>query len=150
MAPMSIPQQPLEVDEPMKAAIAGAFDSRNFITVGYIGPDGYPHLSRRGTVQPFGPQQLALWVRKREDGLAKAIADHPQLTLFYIDLAGGPQLYTFYGRASVSSDPAVAEQVFTNSPEREQGQDPERQGVPIIVDLERVEALGARTFLMVR
>ena len=84
----------LEIDDDMKAAIGGAFQSGNFVTVGYVGDDGWPRLSRRGTVQVLGSQELALWARKRDEGLAKAIIARPELTLFYMDLSK-PQLYTF-------------------------------------------------------
>jgi hypothetical protein len=30
---------PLEVDQDMRTAIGGAFESRNFVTVGYLGDD---------------------------------------------------------------------------------------------------------------
>jgi hypothetical protein len=138
---------PLEVDQDMRTAIGGAFESRNFVTVGYLGDDGYAHISRRGTVQVYGDQQLALWARKRDDGLARAVASRPELTLLYVDMRV-PQLYTFYGKAEVSSDPRVADTVYANSPERERAQDPERAGVPVIVELERIEALGASRFVM--
>jgi hypothetical protein len=143
------PYLALDVDQDMRAAIGGAFESRNFVTVGYVGDDGYAHISRRGTVQVYGDQQLALWSRKRDDGLARALASRSELTLLYVDMTV-PQLYTFYGRAKVSSDPSVADTVYANSPERERAQDPQRAGVPVIVELERIEALGARRFVMMR
>jgi hypothetical protein len=140
---------PLTLDDEMKAAIGAAFASGNSLTVGYVGDDGWPHISRRGTVQVLGSQQLALWARKPDDGLARAMASHPEVTLFYIDLTI-PQLYTFYGRGKVSADEDVRDVVYEGSPPREQARDPERQGVPVVVELERIEALGARKFLMVR
>jgi hypothetical protein len=97
----------------------------------------------------FGPQQLALWVRKLDEGLAQAVSVRPELTLLYADMSV-PQLYTFYGRGEISTDSTVAKTVFENSPEREQGLDPDRKGVPVVVELERIEALGARRFVQQR
>ena len=88
----------------------------------------------------FGPQQLALWIRKRDDGLAAAIASRPELTFFYMDVVERGVLYTFYGRGYVSDDPQVIDQVWEATPDREQAQDPDRAGVAIVVDLERVVA----------
>jgi len=139
----------LEIDDDMKAAIGGAFQSGNFVTVGYVGDDGWPRLSRRGTVQVLGSQELALWARKRDEGLAKAIIARPELTLFYMDLSK-PQLYTFYGRGLVTDDENVKNTVYDNAPQREQAQDAERKGVPVIVELERIEAGGKRSFVMQR
>ena len=92
----------------------------------------------------LGPQQLAIWVRKREDGLAKAMGAWPEITLFYVDLAERGVVYTFYGRGMVSGDSAVTDQVWAATPEREQAQDPERRGVALLVELERVVAQGIR------
>ena len=109
---------PLELDDDMKDAIGTAFESRNVVTVAYIGDDGWPHVSRRGSTQVFGPQQLAIWVRKRNDGLAKAVETRPQVTLFYLDLVGRGVVYTLYGHGRMSTDPAVNDQVWAATPER--------------------------------
>jgi hypothetical protein len=144
---------PLELDGDMRDAIGTAFESRNVVTVAYNGEDGWPHVSRRGSTQVFGPQQLAIWVRKRDDGLAKAVETRPQVTLFYLDLVERGVVYTFYGRGWVSTDPAVNDQVWTATPEREQAQDPERKGVALVVDLDRIVAQSRqpdRNFVMER
>src|ERR1700722_13611483 len=126
--------QPLEIDDAIKAAINGAFDARKFVTVAYVGADGYAHMSFRGTAQVFGPQQRAVWARKPDDGLGQAVLDRPQVTFFYADIAER-QFYIFYGHGHISSDEAIRNQVFDSSPEIEQSRDPERKGVAIIVDL---------------
>jgi hypothetical protein len=144
---------PLELDGDMRDAIGTAFESRNVVTVAYNGDDGWPHVSRRGSTQVFGPQQLAIWVRKRDDGLAKAVETRPQVTLFYLDLVERGVVYTFYGRGWVSTDPAVNDQVWAATPEREQAQDPERKGVALVVDLDRIVAQSRqpdRNFVMER
>lgn len=144
---------PLEFDDEIKDAIATAFDSGNYVTVAYNGDDGWPRVSRRGSTQVFGPQQLAIWVRKRDDGLAKAVETRPEVTLFYLDVVERGVAYTFYGRGRVSADPEVNDHVWESTPEREKAQDPERKGIALIVDLERVVAQGIkpeRNFVMER
>jgi hypothetical protein len=144
---------PLELDDEIRDAIGSAFDSGNFVTVAYNGEDGWPHVSRRGSTQVFGPQQLAIWVRKRADGLAKATESRPQITLFYLDLVERGVAYTFYGLGRVSADPGVNDRVWDSTPEPEKAQDPERNGIALIVELERVVAQGhrpERNFVMER
>jgi hypothetical protein len=119
--------RPLALDDEIRAAIGGAFDSLNC-----------------GSTHVYGPQQVAIWVRKREDGLAKAVETRPEVTLFYVDLVERGVAYTFYGRGRVTDDPEVADRVFAAAPEGEQAQDPERAGIPLIIDLERVVAQGRR------
>lgn len=144
---------PLELDDEITDAMATALDSGNVVTVAYIGDDGWPHVSLRGSTQVFGPQQLAIWVRKRDDGLAKVVGTRPEVTLFYMGMAERGVMYTFYGRGRVSEDPDVNDRVWQHTPEREQARDPERKGIALIVDLERVVARGRkpeRNFVMER
>jgi hypothetical protein len=144
---------PLELDDKITDAVTTAFDSGNVVTLAYNGDDGWPHMSRRGSTQVFGPQQLAVWVRKRDDGLAKAVATRPEVTLYYLDLVHRGVVYTFYGRAHVSFDPEINDRVWQHTPEREQAQDPERKGIALIVDLARVVAQGRapeNNFVMAR
>jgi hypothetical protein len=135
---------PLALDDETREAIDTAFDSGNYITVGYVDADGWAHVSRRGTTQVLDPQTLALWVRKPDDGLAVSITERPHVTLYYVDLVQRGVVYTFYGNAHVSDDPEVADRVWSASPERERAQDAERRGVAVIVELERVVARGRR------
>ena len=139
----------LRIDDDIKAAIGSAFQSGNYVTVGYVGDDGWPRLSRRGTVQVLGWQQLGLWARKRDTGLAQAIQARPQLTLLYADLSQ-PQLYTFYGRGVVADEEKLRNKVYDEAPQREQAQDPERKGVAVVIEVDRIEAGGLRNFLMER
>ena len=62
----------------------------------------------------------------------------------YLDLVERGVAYTFYGRGRVTDDPEVADRVFAAAPAGEQAQDPERKGIPLIIDLERVVSQGRR------
>jgi hypothetical protein len=136
--------RPLEFDDQIRDAIASALESGNVLTVAYNGDDGWPHVSRRGSTHVYGPQQLAIWVRKRGEGLAKAIEQRPQITLFYVDLLERHVAYTFYGRGRVSSDSEESDRVWAGTHQIEKDQDPERNGVPLIIDVERLVAQGMR------
>ena len=134
----------VQFNELIEDAVGTAFDEAQFITVAYTGDDGWPQVSRRGSTHVYGPGQIAIWVRKRDDGLAKAIERDSKVTLFYIDMAKRFQLLTFYGQAHVSNDQAVSDKVWENTPEREKAQDPEHKGIPLIIDVERVVAQGGK------
>jgi general stress protein 26 len=135
---------PLALDEEILEAVGSALETGNVITVAYVDADGWAHLSRRGTTQVLDDRTLALWVRKRDEGLAASIPERPEVTLQYFDLAQRGVVYTFYGHARVAHTPEVVEQVWNGSPEREQLQDPDRGGVAVVVDLVRVVAQGRR------
>jgi hypothetical protein len=80
--------------------------------------------------QVYGPQQIAIWVRKREDGLAKAVETRPEVTLFYLDVVERGVAYTFYGRGRVTDDPDVADRVFAAAPEASKFRIPSARASP--------------------
>lgn len=135
------PPVPVALDEVISAAINGALDNGTPIVAAYVDRAGQPQLSLRGTTQVFAPDQLAVWIRDRNGGLLRALPDNPRLTFFYRDPATRAN-YQIQGRGRVDDDPAVRDAVFDNSPEREQALDPERRGVAVVVDIDRVTGRG--------
>ena len=81
---------------------------------------------------------MALWIRDPQGGLVRALPDAPRLSFFYRD-PGRRTFLQIQGRGRVDSDPHVRDVVFDNSPEREQAIDPERLGVAVVVDVDRVQ-----------
>lgn len=51
---------------------------------------------------------------------------------------------TFYGHGVVTDDPEVLERVWAATPDREKAGDPQRQGVALVVELDRVVSQGKR------
>jgi hypothetical protein len=136
---------PLRLDDEIADAVRTAPENGRFVTVAYVGGDGYPHLSYRGSTHVCGPRQIAVWARSRDTGLAAGVRERPETTLF---LRVSGQTYVFYGRARVSADPAEGDRVYEAMPQGERDRDPEKRGVAVIVELERVEARGERNFVM--
>src|SRR5438105_12306671 len=103
-----------------------------------VDDDGQPHLSFYGTTQVLSSDQLALWVRNPSGGLLTRIVDHPRVALLYRN-APDRVNYQFHGRARTETDEAVRTQVFDNSPEIERSLDPDRKGVAVVIDVDRVQ-----------
>jgi hypothetical protein len=129
----------IELDEEIRQAVNGAFESRNPMVIGYVGDDGAPHLSFRGSTQVFGRDQLAIWVRNPKAGLPAAIQNHPKVTLLYRS-SEPRRLFTFTGRARI--DAGVNDVVYANSPKGERDRDPEKKGVAMVIDLDEVFGFG--------
>ena len=129
---------PLKLTDAMVEAVNGALMNHTPVVVAYVDGGGRPHLSLRGSVQVFGPDQLAIWVRNPEGGLVSAIPNNGHLALFYRDPAKRTT-YQFHGRARVDASEAVRDHVYTHTAEPERNLDPERGGVAIVVDLDLVE-----------
>jgi hypothetical protein len=112
------------------------------LALGYVDDDGYPAVSFRGSTQVYGPRQLAIWVRKPDDGFARAIATRPKVTLAYYGPGGpGPFFLSIRGRARVV--PSANDAVYAAIIEGERGQDPDRMGVAVLIDVETVRGFGA-------
>jgi hypothetical protein len=132
----------LAVDDTMAALIDGALDNRTAVIVAYVDADGVPHVSPRGTVQVWSPDQLAIWIRDPNGGLLRAIATNPNLSCFYRD----PKTrvaYELTGRARTTEDPDDRLRVFRQSPRVEQNLDPMMRGVAVVVDLDVVTGGGS-------
>jgi hypothetical protein len=132
---------PLALTDEVNAAVAGAFDNGTTMMLAYVDAGGEPHLSLRGTTQPFSPTQLAIWVRDRGGGFLAALPGHPHVALFYRDPATRAT-YQFAGRAHVEEDPGVRDRVYRSSPEPERNLDARCLGAAVVVDLDRVEGSG--------
>ena len=132
------------------AEIGGAYEAGRPVVIAYVGADGYPHMSYRGTAQVFGQEQLAVWARNPEGGLPASIGERPRVSLLYRDPTTR-QTYVFYGRARLAPDDLTRTQVYERAPQREQEMDPDRLGVAIVVDLDRVDGISPeRRFQMER
>jgi Pyridoxamine 5'-phosphate oxidase len=130
----------IEIDDDMKRTVNGAIESRHPMVLAYVGDDGAPHVSFRGSTQVFGADQLAIWVRNPNGGLVKAVQHQPQVALLY-GSADPPRLFTFEGRARI--DASANDIVYANSPKGERDYDPEKKGVAMIIDLDVITGFGA-------
>jgi hypothetical protein len=124
--------------------VDSAFERKAPLALAYIGPDGAPKMSYRGSVQAFGTNQLAMWNRTRAGGFLGAIESDPRVTFIGADHAKGAH-YLFEGRARIESDPEVRRRVYEASAEHERKVDAGMRGVAVIIELDRVQGgpLGA-------
>ncbi len=132
---------PIELGDEIARNVNSAYENGTPVVVGYVDSGGWARLSFRGTVQVFGPDRLALWARDPEGGLPRSIFERPQLTLLYRNPATR-QTYVFFGRARIAADEETRTRVYESSPQAEQDRDPDRGGVAVIVDLDRVEGVS--------
>jgi hypothetical protein len=132
----------LDLTGEIAAAIEGAALRGKAVVLGYNGENGYAGISFRGSTQVHGPRQLAVWSRKASGGLVDVIAERPRVSLLYYGgpEGPGPMFLSFHGEAHV--DPAANDEVYAKMIEGEQGQDPERNGVAVVIDVTEVSGFG--------
>ncbi len=115
------------------------------IPVAFVRDDGSPSVSFRGSTYVYSPTQLAIWARKRDEGLASAIAQRPRVSLVFFEYEGpGARYLAIEGRARVA--PEIGDEVYTSMIEPERQQDPEKQGVPVLVEVDSVAGAGKDGF----
>jgi hypothetical protein len=128
---------PLDLTGEITEAVTGAALRGHPLVIGYVDEDGYPALSFRGSAQVYGPQQLAVWARKRDDGVAKTVTTNPKVSVVYYGPEGpGPKFLSMRGTARV--DESANDAVYAGMVEMEQQADAERKGVAVIIDVESV------------
>ena len=83
-----------------------------------------------------------IWARKRDEGIAAEVVEHPDVQVLYYDRDGpGPLYLSITGRAHL--DEAASDAVYELIPEREQDHDPEKAGVAVVIDVDSVFGVGA-------
>jgi hypothetical protein len=135
----------LDLTGDIAAAVDGAALRGATLALAYVREDGSPSVSFRGSTQVHGPGELAIWARKRESGLAVAIVKEPRVSLVYYGPGGpGPMYLAIEGRARVA--PELNDQVWSAMIDGERNQDPERQGVAVLIEVDSVAGAGAEGY----
>ena len=131
----------IKLTDEMREKIGNALDDGFPVVTSSVNPDGQPTISFYGSTQVFSSDQLAVWVRSREEGLVTRIPHNPRMAFLYRNTTErlGWQIH---GRARLVDDPAIAQQIYDNAPQRERDSDSEQQGSAVIIDVDRVIARG--------
>jgi hypothetical protein len=136
---------PVNLTGEIASAIDGAALRGHPLAVAFVRDDASPSVSFRGGTYVRNPTELAIWVRKRDSGLAKAIEERPRLSLVFFEREGpGARYLAIEGRARLASE--LDDEVYNAIVEPERQQDPERQGVAVVVEVDSVNGAGADGF----
>lgn len=135
--------EPLDLTGVIATAIDTAAARGHPVTVGYIDDDNRPSLSIRGSAHVHSPEQLAVWARTRDSGLARAIEERPDVSVLYFasDDAVPKMLLSIHGRARL--DPSASARVYAKMAESERARDPDAAGVAVIIDVDTVHGMRA-------
>ena len=157
LSAMSTPQPPpptfteMRLPPALKTLITSAYDRGKYFSVAYVGLDGRPELSFRGSLQVYSDTQLAIWARNPEGGLNKAIGTNPQIALLYGDFSPDSRaVITFHGRGRIDTSETVRNAVYDNAAAGERDRDKDRKGDALIIDLESVEGFFSGGMLKMR
>ena len=141
----------ITLDDEIKGLINGALTTASPMVLASVDAQGRPRLTFRGSIQAFSDDQVGFWARNAEGSTMENIAANPQVAMMYRN-AQTRQLLQLSGRAHMAEG-AERDRVYENAPEIERNADPERKGVGVVVDLDRVEGFlglaadGQRRFI---
>src|SRR4051812_2595208 len=131
------PPAELKLTDEVKKLVNDSLDDDCPMVVGYMGEDGQPQLSLRGSMRAISDTQLAFWVRNPNGGIVKALAYNPRISILYRDTPNRVNM-NFQGIGRVETDDKIRNAVFESMPQIERDHDEPRKGACMVVDLESV------------
>jgi pyridoxamine 5'-phosphate oxidase-like protein len=129
----------IELTDDIIEHVNGALMAGNPMIMASVDATGKPRLSYRGSTQVFSADQLGFWARNAEGSTMESIRANPHVALMYRH-PGERVFLQFSGRARVVEG-AERDRVFDLAPEYEQKADPDKAGVAVIIDLDKVEGV---------
>ena len=140
----------LKLSEDMKKAVNTAFERKKPIVISYI-ENGAPKLSFRGSTQAYSDTSLAIWVRMPDGPILDGIKKNPAVALIYGDFrTDGRDFMIFRGKARIDKSDVARRRVYESAHVYEQGQDKDRKGNAVIVDLDSVEGFFGGALLKMK
>lgn len=131
------PPSELKLTDEIKRLVNNSLEDNCPMVVGYMGEDGQPQLSLRGSMRAISDTQLAFWVRNPNGGIVKALSYNPRISVLYRDTPNRVNM-NFQGVGRVETDEKVRNAVFESMPQIEKDHDEPRKGACMVIDLESV------------
>jgi hypothetical protein len=141
----------LKLSEEMKKAINTAFERMKPIVISYVDESGAPKLSFRGSTQAYSDTALAIWVRMPDGPILDGVKKNPAVALIYGDFrTDGRDFMIFRGKARLDKTDAARTRVYESAHAFERGQDKDRKGNALIIELDSVEGFFGGALLKMK
>jgi len=101
--------------------------------------DGQPDVALKGSLMVWDADHLAWWERGRAETEA-AVRSNTRVAVMVRNVTRDRRTLRFYGEARIVDDPALGERVWERVIQVEKDTDPEKQGVAVLVRIDRVRA----------
>ena len=131
----------MQLPEDVKDRVNNALSEGFPLALTAVSADCRPVVSFRGSTQTFGDDALAIWVRGTPSSTLAVIALNPHVAMTYTNMPAR-KFFIFRGRARVTDDPADRDAIWEGQHPLEQGRDPERAGIAVVIDLDQVSGSG--------
>ena len=116
-------------------------DHEQALTTGLVATsnDGQPDVALKGSLMVWDTDHLAWWERARRETY-EALASNSKVAVFVRNPTRDKRTLRFYGTAQIVTDPEVREGVWSHVRQIEKDMDKDKQGVAVIVRVDRVRA----------
>lgn len=132
---------PIRISDALARTINMAEEREVPMVFAYIDENDTIRQTFRGSIHVHGPQQLAFWNRDPKGGFIRALsAGHVTCCTTYRE-RDTPRVLQFHGRARVVKDQEEATRVWRESPELERKLTHGRNGVAVVIELDRVQGV---------
>ena len=108
--------------------------------VGTASKDGEPKISRKESVMAFDRDPLAYWERAKRSVLDN-VAENLPVVVYYAHAADRVR-WRFHGKDTVHEDGPVRQEVMDRCVQAELDRDPERLGVAVLININRITELS--------
>ena len=132
----------IEFTEEMREAIDNNLANKTPAVLVTASLQGDPNVGFKGSLMAYDGQSLAYWERSRRR-ILEHIEENPKVVVLYRD-AERRLAWRFFGEAEIHRDDDVREQVMARVVQPELDRDPEREGVAVIINVERITTLGGQ------
>ena len=100
---------------------------------------GQPDVALKGSLMVWDTDHLAWWERGRAETEA-AVRANPHVAVMVRNIVRDRRTLRFYGEAHVVDDAELRERIWQRVSQVEKDTDPEKQGVAVLVRIDRVRA----------
>ncbi len=138
IVPQPRPEVTDTIPDSARGLINGALRNNTPMTVAYVGEDGKPNMSLRGSVQVYSPTQLSIWLRNKNTGMSQALAKNPNVGLLYRD-SNTRSTMSIQGVAHVEMDPEICDRVWDMIQDVEQKHETRESGCALIIDVTKMQ-----------
>lgn len=140
LPPEKLTPEPVNLSSAMRARINSAEDDGMRILLAYVTPDNSPEQIYRPSIHTYDDDKLALWNPQSSGSFLSSISANPQVSLIYRH-DKTHEMLEMIGRAKLISDEGAARRIYETHLDKVRAVDPERTGVALVIELDRVTGL---------
>lgn len=142
----------IKLTQEMKVWLDAALAENATCLVGTATRDGHPQISPKGSVGVYDDTHLFYWERALRSALSN-VGENPNVVVFFRNPGRAKEIVfpgatiRFHGKARVVKDGPERERCWELTIQAEKDRDPEKKGVGVIIDLEKVEQISGAVIM---